>query len=46
MNFTVYIENGDVTISDLPDDLVSMMIALGDIFKTSCDTSFGDDFCG
>ncbi len=46
MNFTVYIEDGEVTISDLPNDLVEMMASLGDILKTSCDESNGDDFCG
>ncbi|KKN90947.1 hypothetical protein LCGC14_0225310 [marine sediment metagenome] len=46
MNITVFIENDNVTISDLPDDLVNMMISLGSILKTSCNDNYGDDYCG
>ena len=46
MDITVFIEDGKVTVSDLPDDLVSMMVALGSILKTFCNDSFGDDYCG
>lgn len=47
MNITVYIDGDDLTISDLPEDLVSMMLSLGTILKTSdCDNPNGDDLCG
>ncbi len=46
MAITVFIEDGKVTITDLPDDLVPMMASLGNIFKTSCNEHYGDDFCG
>ncbi len=47
MNIIVYLEGDILTISDLPEDLVGMMLSLGTILKTSdCNNPNGDDFCG
>jgi len=49
MSITVFIEDGEVTISDLPDELVPLLKAIGGddcLLKTSCREGFGDDYCG